>query len=232
MKRFVTIAVIAMVAIAIVASSTVIAASGGGNKATRGVLSDGDLLAYASCWTGATEFCQPVKKYSGRIWTGEGEIEGLGPVTVEVRACWDWGRSQPLTPPPPYIYTADHRGALIVTTTQGFEDDNVDTPIDGTWTANATVTITTKKGDEINGNIVGGSVYELVVHQYPDSGSINEWLISFNIDGGTGKFSSASGTGLYRMVWDSSTDGYPANPRDLTDPNRFIEQEIFLHLNK
>lgn len=213
---------------AILLSAAVVIAGPKFKKASRGVLENGELTAYASCWTGATEFCQPVKKYSGRMWTAEGEIEGIGTATVEVRASWDWGRSLPAGG----IYTSDHRGALLVTTSQGFEDSNGDTITIGAWTADATVTVTDSDTDSIFGNIVGGSVYELFVHPSPDSGSINEWLISFDIVGGDGKFVGAGGTGVYRMVWDSSTDLYGGAPRDLTDPTRFLEQEIFLHLDK
>ena len=94
--------------------------------------------------------------------------------------------------------------------------------------------ITNKKGDQLVGQIVGGSVYELVI--FGPSASINEWLISFQIDSGlsTGKFAGATGTGVYRMIWESGPGQdivFDVDDGGLVDPRRFIEQEIFLHLN-
>ncbi len=213
-----------------------VAAAGGPKfkKATTGVLDEGKTIYYASHWAGATPAPDPltpqaVKKYSGRIWEGYGEIEGIGKATVEVSACWDWGRGRPAGESN-QLHTGDHRGALVVTTSQDFIDNKLDTEGDGAYTADATVTITDKKGDQLFGSIVGGSVYELVIHS-PGPGSDNEWVINFEITGGTGKFAGATGTGIYRMVWDSNKESGAYLDSGYGDPARFLEQEIFLHLD-
>ncbi len=70
------IAVLAVVLI----SGTV--AFGGDGKAQRGVLENEVLLAYASTSGNGGN--------SGRIWSAEGKVEGLGKVVVLVSASWNW----------------------------------------------------------------------------------------------------------------------------------------------
>ncbi len=55
--------------------------AGPGDKASRGVL-DGYLEAYASTSGQGGN--------SGRIWSGEGKIEGIGKAHVLVSASWNW----------------------------------------------------------------------------------------------------------------------------------------------
>ena len=194
------------------------------SKPGYGELVENELLHYASCWGGDNVSCQPVKKYSGRIWTGSGQIESVGKATVTVAACWDWGRSTP-SGEINEIYTADHKGALMVVTPQNFKDKE-----DVWFEADATVTIEDKAGDTIVGAITGGSCYELIIHD-PGPGSINEWVICFEIVGGTNEFDGATGTGMVRMVWDSDReDGAYNDVGYVDDPARFLEHEIFLSM--
>jgi len=226
------IVIITLIILSLTLGATVFAAPKG-PKHARGYLTNGEITYYASYWSGQTPGDpQSVKKYSGRIWTAEGIIESIGHATVEVSACWDWGRSTP-EGETNEIYTSDHQGALVVTTSQWFGDNKDWTTGSGPFECTATITITDGSGNEMWGDITGGSVYELVVFSPPDTNSINEWLIHFTVSGGTGDFENAKGTGIYRLVWDAHNG--PGNPySDITptgsydDPARFLEQNIFL----
>ncbi len=226
MKRAIILTVVLVLVLTLV-SGTVFAA-GGFKKAKTGILDEGLLIAYGSSSSGGNP-----NVYSGRIWEGYGNIESIGKATVRISASWDWGRGAPAGESN-QIHTGDHKGGPIVTTSQNFIDTPArETPFDGPFTA--TVTITDKKGNVIVGNIVSGSVFELEV--FGSLTSINEWLISFVVDSeaSTGQFSGATGTGVYRMIWESGDYGAPDSKyqdEGLIDPDRFLEQEIFLHLNK
>lgn len=230
MKRAAILVVAVILMLALVSGA--VFAAGGFKKATTSVLDEGLLIAYGSGSTGGNP-----NVYSGRIWEGYGKIKsiGKGKSTVRIIACWDWGRGAPAGESN-QIHTGDHKGGPIVTTPQEFIDTTArETPFDGPFTATATVTITDQKGDVVVGNIVSGSVFELEV--FGSLTSINEWLISFVVDSeaSTGKFSGATGKGVYRMIWESGDYGTPESKYQdagLVDPDRFLEQEIFLHLNK
>ena len=189
-------------------------------RAKGGALTSSKLLAYAST-SGAGG-------NSGRIWTGEGNIMGVGKATVLVKASWNWS-----------FYNVDHPSALINNTPKDFYycrvgkicavGDSLAATADLTqgvvpglltndyangkirrghlngFTADATVTITTPAGDVINAAILSGSVTEVQVPGTGGGGSINEWFIGFKITGGTGKFASASGSGFIQMVFDSGS---------------------------
>ncbi|MCP3686604.1 MAG: hypothetical protein GY861_28530 [bacterium] len=195
------------------------------NAAIYGQLKSGNLLAYASCYAGSDPGCEPTKKFSGRVQESKGHLPKLGKVTVELSACWDWGRGHTA---PNQMYSTDHKGALLVTTPQNFEDHKPGTPVDGPFSADSTVIIKTKRGN-IEGKITGGSVYELEVH--PGGGSINEWTVNFEIVGGTKRMNNKKGTGTYRMVWDSNKDPAAYGDTDgLMDPARYLSQEVTLRL--
>ena len=89
------------------------------------------------------------------------------------------------------------------------------------FTAMATVTITAKSGDQIDALVRGGSVCELEVFNVgtPQVCTINEGVTTFEIVGGTGKFGSATGSGILRSVFNFCT-------------TTFLLDEIILHLNK
>jgi hypothetical protein len=222
MKKIFIIVLVAMVIMALIVGGTAMA-KGGKEKSSRGVLDEGLLMAYGSSSYGPNY-------YSGRIWEGYGQIEGIGKAVVRVSAAWDWGWQSFYGSGTNWLYTNDHHGALIVTQPVDHTDTKGETEQEGDFTCEATVNITDEEGDQIFGNIVGGSVYELEV--WGGGQSNNEWLISFEIVGGTGKYSDASGTGVYRMTWESGPGnmGITFTDGGYVDPLRFHEQEIFLRL--
>jgi len=215
-------------------------------KASHGLLKNETLLAYASTSGQGGN--------SGRIWSAEGKIKGIGNVTVEVSASWNWS-----------FYNSDHPAALVNTRQVDFfgcrtgkicapGDDLNETAdwtkgvipaeltndyIDGKvrrghpdgFRTDATVIITDKKnGDQIHGLIDDGSVTEIQVPGTGGGGSINEWFIGFMIDGGTGRFADATGRGYIHKIWDSGS-AYSDTPGVyMDDPARFLVHEIFLHL--
>jgi len=198
---------------------------------------------------------------SGRIWSGEGQIEGIGKALVLVKASWNWS-----------FYNGDHPSALVNNRTVDFDgcrDDGIPDPcvpgvdlsgtadltrgvvgvsaLDDGYTAgkvrrghpdgfrtDASVTITDKFGDEIWGEIVSGSVTEVQVPGTGGGGSINEWFIGFEIVGGTGDYADASGRGHIHKIWDSGS-GYSDTTTPIKvyvdDPDRFLLHEIYLRLD-
>lgn len=142
---------------------------------------------------------------AGAIASSEGNIEGIGQATVDVSSSWDWA-----------LFNSDHPCALNNITSHTFLVTNLPGP--GPFTTLATVTITAKNGDQIDGLVTGGSVCEIAVFSGPVC-TINEGVTTFEIVGGTGKFTSASGSGILRSVFNFCT-------------GTFLLDEIILHLNK
>ena len=142
---------------------------------------------------------------AGVIASSEGNIEGIGQATVDVSSSWDWG-----------LFNSDHPCALNNITSHTFLVTNAPGP--GPFTTLATVTITAKNGDQINGFVRGGSVCE-IIGTIPAVCTVNEGVTTFDILGGTGKFASASGSGILRSVFSFCT-------------GVFLLDEIILHLNK
>lgn len=217
-----------------------------GKKTKQGLLENETLLAYASTSGSGGN--------SGRIWSAEGTIEGIGKAEVLVSASWNWS-----------FYNGDHPAALVNSSTVDFDgcrtgkvcaagtdysgsadltqgvvpgpltDDYANGKVrrghpDG-FRTDATVTITNGEGDEIHGDIVGGSVTEIAVPGTGGGGSINEWFISFDIDGGTGEFAPATGSGYVHMVFDSGSAHTELPAVYQNNPDRFLEHEIFLNLD-
>jgi len=174
-----------------------------------GALTEGLLTAYGSSSHGPNY-------YSGREWVGYGKIESIGHATVEISAAWDWYGD----------WTTDHPGALVVINPVDHLDTKAETSHEGPFVCEATVTIIDDDGDQINSEITCGSVYELETFGYHES--VNEWLISFKIISGTGRYSDAAGTGIYRMVWESGPGSVIPFTGVYVDPARFLLQEIFL----
>ena len=168
-----------------------------GDKASRGVVSDPQIAGFLAFTTtgggGGT---------AAMLLVVDANIEGIGQATVSIDSSWQWS---------PGPYSSDHPCALVNKTAQTLPD---------LWTGNdreydATVTITSKKGDRLVGNISGGSVCEISV--FGSAQSINQWLIAFEIDGGasTGKFFGDSGQGLIDFKFDSLFFGF-VQPFQLT----------------
>lgn len=143
--------------------------------------------------------------YAGAVATAYGDIKGIGHASVMVSSSWDWG-----------LYSADHRGALMNTAPHVFPTglnfpDPLLSPLG--FTADATVVITAKNGDQIFADIVGGSVYELYwidaggMRHPPGTvspvGTVNEATTHFQITGGTGRFASITGSGVVHTTYDS-----------------------------
>ena len=193
------------VMVALVLMLVAVTSSFAGEKASRGLLSDEMVSNAASHFLAAGGD----GSNAGAIVSSMGKIEGLGVVTVDVSSSWDWGLYDGVT----------HPCALMNITPHNFLAGNLPGPVP--FTTNSTVMITTKNGDEIHANIVGGSVCELSFFFCPATGfvaTINEGLTSFKITGGTGKFATATGTGLLRSVFNFCTGVFQAD-------------EIFLHLD-
>jgi len=143
---------------------------------------------------------------AGVIVSSEGNIEGIGKATVDVSSSWDWD-----------LYDGTvHPCALMNITSHTFSAGNLPGP--GPFTTLATVTITAENGDQIDGMVRGGSVCEIAVFSGPTC-TINEGVTTFEILGGTGKFASATGSGILRSVFDFCS-------------GTFLLDEIILHLNK
>ncbi len=145
-----------------------------------------------------------------------GQIEGLGNSTVCASASWDWsgysgGQNALLFPGE----TERHPCALLNTTPHTFPPGN---DFAGGFIAAATVAITTNNGDMIFGAVTGGSVCEIAVSAPPVC-TTNEGVTTFAITGGTGKFSSATGSGILHSVVDFCASA-------------FLLDEIFLHVQK
>ena len=196
-----------------------------GKKAKVGLLGD-EVVSHA-----ATHFVAAGGDgdNAGAIASSEGKVKGLGKVTVDVSSSWDWG----------LFSSTDHPCALMNISSHTFSAVNDAiaitagtapclTPI-GTaetactaagfgFTTDATVTITTKKGDEVSGVVRGGSVCEIATFTGPIC-TINEGITAFEITGGTGKFVSASGSGVLRSIFNFCT-------------GTFELDEIMLHLIK
>ncbi len=186
-------------------------ANGKAKKASRGLLGN-EAATHAT-----SHFAEPDLRNAGAIGTSTGRIEGLGKVTVETSASWDWGLYTGIETGTPNVDEVEvHPCALMNTTPHTFLANLVPGG-PAPWDADATVTITTRHGDEIFGHIVGGSVCELEV--LPGPTTVNEGITSFEIIGGTGKFANASGSGLLRNVFNFATGEFEAN-------------EIFLHLDR
>ena len=184
MKRTFLTAGILMV-LAIVAATASLA---GGMKAFRGTVEDPHLTGFTAFTTtgggGGT---------AAMVLEVEAQIEGIGQADVSIDASWQWS---------PGPYSADHPCALVNITPQDLPDLVSGDPA---FTYNATVTITAKNGDQLIGNISGGSVCEVVV--FGPGMSINQWLIAFEIDGAasTGKFAGDIGQGVVDFKFDSQT---------------------------
>jgi hypothetical protein len=79
-SRFILAVFVIFVALSLALMGTTVTFAG--EKASRGMLGNNQLLAYASTSGGGGN--------SGRIWSAEGVLESLGKVEVLVRASWDW----------------------------------------------------------------------------------------------------------------------------------------------
>lgn len=171
----------------------------GPKKASRGVVAaptNADFLSFLTTGGGGGT--------AAMVLDVDAKIEGIGMATVNIDASWQWS---------PGPYSADHPCALVNQTPQVLLD-LLAVPI-GPRTYTATVTITSKKGDMLVGNISGGSVCEVVV--FGPGQSINQWLVAFEIDGAasTGKFAGDSGQGLIDFKYDSAVFDFVA-PFQLT----------------
>jgi hypothetical protein len=164
------------------------AALAAGMKASRGTVNDPqntDFVAFTTTGGGGGT--------AAMVLDVDAKIEGIGKATVRTDASWQW------LPGP---YSADHPCALVNQTPQVLPDLISSNPA---FNYSATVTITSKKGDQLVGNVSGGSVCEIVV--FGPASSINQWLVAFEIDGAasTGKFAGDSGQGVVDFKFDSST---------------------------
>jgi len=180
------------------------------DKATRGTLKDEVVSNAASHFI----FLGGDGRNAGTIVSSKGEIEGLDKVTVKASSSWDWA-----------LFTNSENGdveerhpcALVNTTPHTFLGG---TASGGVFTTDATVTITTKKGDKIFANVTGGSVCEIKVDtSVSPPCTTNEGVATFEIVDGTGKFSSASGNGLLHTIFDFCN-------------GVFVLDEISLHMNE
>ena len=75
----------------------------------------------------------------------------------------------------------------------------------------AAVTITHKSGAVISAKITGGSVCEVAVPGPSGAGSNNEWIINFEVTGGTKRFLDATGTGTIHFFFDSGDSTFGIN---------------------
>ncbi len=119
------------------------------------------------------------------------QIEGIGKAVVNIDASWQWI---------PGTYSSDHPCAIVNKSPQTLPDLISRNP---KFLYKATVTIASQNGKHV-GNVTGGSVCEIEVFSVGQS--INQWLISFEIDPAksTGIFAGAKGQGLIDFKFDSS----------------------------
>ena len=161
----------------------------GGSKAKRGQADDPqntDFLAFTSTGGGGGT--------AGMVLEVAASIEGMGQSVINVDSSWHWS-------PGPYE-TGRHQCALV---------DQVPSPVlpdalTGDPIVYASeVRITAANGDQVVGNIQGGSVCELVV--FAPAESINQWLIAFEVSGddSTGRFAGRSGQGVIDFKYNSMT---------------------------
>lgn len=125
------------------------------------------------------------------------QIGGLGQSDVKFSASWDWS-----------AYNGDHPCALVEKVPHTFIANVLELPSIVPWESDAAVTITHKSGALITADITGGSVCEVAVPGANGSGSNNEWIINFEVNGGTKRFTEATGTGTIHFFFDSGVGSF------------------------
>lgn len=259
--KFGVITLTAILILGIVGAAVVFA--GGPPKPKVSQLKNSTLIAYAST--------SGLGGNSGRIWSGEAKIKKLGKVNIEVKASWNLSFYNGVDHPAALVNTVTvdfegcrsgqicaaaldtgltpdlTQGVVPASLTNNYTNGKVRRGHPDGFRTDATVTITRQNGDEINGEVRSGSVYE--IHSHSGShhnapapiagGSINEWFIGFDIVGGTGDLAGASGSGQIHMIWDSGNgysdpccDGNGKTSPYGSDPARFTVHELYLTLNK
>ncbi|HIF63563.1 MAG TPA: hypothetical protein EYG16_11275 [Deltaproteobacteria bacterium] len=127
--------------------------------------------------------------HAGAVGSSTGKIPRVGKAKVSTSASWDWS-----------AYSTSHPCALFNTDSHVFS-----TGLTGPFTTDATVTIERLRkgladpGNKIDAVIKGGSVCEVEVN-VAQSCTTNEGVLNFEITGGTGKFATASGTGMLHTL--------------------------------
>ncbi len=127
--------------------------------------------------------------HAGAVGSSTGKIPRIGKAKVSTSASWDWS-----------VYSNSHPCALVNTDSHAFS-----TGLTGPFTTDATVTIERLKkgladpGNKIDAVIKGGSVCEVEVN-VAQACTTNEGVVNFEITGGTGKFATASGTGMLHTL--------------------------------
>ena len=156
-----------------------------GDKASRGVVENPQLagfLHFTSTGGGGGT--------AAMVLEVDANIEGIGMATVTTDASWQWS---------PGPYSTAHPCALVNSVPQIlFDFVSI-----GMFPYNGTVTITSENGDTLVGIVSGGSVCEIIV--FGAGESINQWLVSFEIDptASTGKFAGDIGQGVVDFKFDS-----------------------------
>jgi hypothetical protein len=126
---------------------------------------------------------------AGAVGSSTGKIPRVGKAKVSTSASWDWS-----------VYSSSHPCALFNTDSHAFS-----TGTNGPFTTDATVTIERLRkgladpGNKIDAVIKGGSICEVEVN-VAQSCTTNEGVVNFEITGGTGKFATASGTGMLHTM--------------------------------
>lgn len=165
----------------------------GGPKAFRGTVDDPQVTDFQ-----AISISSQNSGDAGMILEVEAQIEGIGKAIVNINASWDFDT---------YFDGSRHPCALVDKISQGPFLNLLGAPT----TYMAEVTIEAKNGDVLVGFIAGGSVCELEVFV---DGTINQWLIAFEVDpdDSTGKFAGKTGQGTIDFKVDSRSPGSFVQP--------------------
>ena len=129
---------------------------------------------------------------AGAVGSSTGKIPGVGKARVSTSSSWDWG-----------TFSSSHPCALVNTDSHAFS-----TGLLGPFTTDSTVTIERLRkglpdpGNKIDAVIKGGSICEVEVN-VAQACTTNEGVVNFEITGGTGKFATASGTGMLHTMINS-----------------------------
>ena len=126
---------------------------------------------------------------AGAVGSSTGKIPRVGKARVSTSSSWDWG-----------TFSSSHPCALVNTDSHAFSTGTA-----GPFTTDSTVTIERLRkgladpGNKIDAVIKGGSICQVEVN-VAQACTTDEGVVNFEITGGTGKFATATGSGMLHTM--------------------------------